>query len=81
MTQATPGFFDRVAAVLEDVRPSLRADGGDIELISAEELTGRVEVRMTGACRHCPAAVFTLSYAVEARLKQALPGIRDIVSI
>jgi Fe-S cluster biogenesis protein NfuA len=81
MPEATQPFFDRVAAVLQELRPSLKADGGDIELISADEATGRVEVRMTGACRFCPSAVFTLAYGVEARLKQVLPGIKDVVSI
>jgi Fe-S cluster biogenesis protein NfuA len=71
----------RVRAVLEDVRPMLRADGGDIEFISADPESGRVEVRLQGACRHCAASLFTMTYAVEARLKQAIPSIQEVVAI
>lgn len=81
MADAPLPFADQVAVVLADLRPSLQADGGDIELVLADEVAGRVEVRLTGACKHCPAAVFTLAYGVEARLKQALPAIRDVVAI
>ena len=71
----------RVAAVLEEVRPTLRADGGDIELVSADAEQGRVEVRLRGACKHCAASLFTMTYAVEARLKQAIPAIQEVVAI
>ncbi len=74
-------FADRVAALLDELRPSLKADGGDIELVSADEAIGRVEVRLTGACEHCPASTFTMAYGVEARLKQALPTVRDVVAV
>ena len=71
----------RVLAVLEEVRPILRADGGDIELVDVDPQQGRVEVRLQGACRSCAASVFTMAYAVEARLKQAVPAIQEVVAI
>jgi Fe-S cluster biogenesis protein NfuA len=71
----------RVRAVLDDVRPTLRADGGDIELVGVDAATGRVEVRLKGACTHCAASIFTMTYAVEARLKQAIPSIQEVVAI
>jgi Fe-S cluster biogenesis protein NfuA len=80
LTSSLP-FEERVAAILEEIRPSLRADGGNIDLVSVDEAAGRVEVRLTGACKHCPASTFTMAYAVEARLKQALPNIREVVAL
>jgi len=71
----------RVQAVLEEVRPTLRADGGDIELVGVDAERGRVEVRLKGACTHCAASIFTMTYAVEARLKQAIPSIQEVVAI
>jgi len=81
MAESQLPFAERVAAVLDELRPSLRADGGDIDLVSVDEASGRVEVRLTGACKHCPASVFTMAYGVEARLKQALPTVRDVVAV
>jgi Fe-S cluster biogenesis protein NfuA len=74
-------FESRVAAVLEDLRPMLRADGGNIELVRVDEARGRVEVHLTGACSHCAAAVITLSMGVEARLREAIPTIREVVRV
>jgi Fe-S cluster biogenesis protein NfuA len=74
-------FETRVRAVLESLRPMLRADGGDIELVLADEARGRVEVHLKGACSHCAASMITLSMGVEARLREALPTIREVVRV
>ena len=81
MSSEVPSFTDRVLRILAEVRPMLRADGGDIELVRADESSGRVEVRLKGACSHCPALPDTLSLGVEARLKQAIPSIREVISV
>lgn len=74
-------FRAEVLAVLEELRPALRADGGDIALVSADEASGRVEVHLVGACRTCAASTLTMSLGVEARLKQRLPAVRTVVSV
>ena len=74
-------FEEQVRVVLEELRPSLRADGGDIALISANEATGRVEVHLKGACRTCAASIYTMSLGVEARLKERIPAVREVVSV
>ncbi|HZL98833.1 MAG TPA: NifU family protein [Planctomycetota bacterium] len=68
-------------AVLDDVRPLLRADGGDVELVSADAKRGRVEVRLIGACTRCPASAQTLASGVEARLKHSLPAVRQVIRV
>jgi Fe-S cluster biogenesis protein NfuA len=78
---ASMNFEAHVLAVLEELRPSLRADGGDIALVTADEASGRVEVHLKGACRTCAASMMTMSLGVEARLKQRIPRVREVVSV
>ncbi|MBN1242785.1 MAG: NifU family protein [Spirochaetales bacterium] len=68
---------DRVRKAIEEVRPSLQADGGDIEFVSIEE-GGKVNVRLTGACGSCPMATFTLKQGVENYMKKVIPEITEV---
>jgi len=62
---------ERVQAVLERVRPFLKADGGDIELIDVNG--NSADVRLTGVCAECPSAHMTLHLGVETALRDELP--------
>jgi len=66
---------EKVLRAIQDVRPSLQADGGDIELVDVGE-DGIVKVRLTGACGSCPMAVMTLKQGVESYLKKVIPEAR-----
>jgi Fe-S cluster biogenesis protein NfuA len=70
--------FDNVNTAIQDVRPSLQADGGDIELISVSD-EGKVTVRLKGACGSCPMAIMTLKQGVEAYLKKVIPDVTEVV--
>ncbi|PKL26040.1 MAG: hypothetical protein CVV47_02605 [Spirochaetae bacterium HGW-Spirochaetae-3] len=70
--------LESIKKAIEDVRPSLQADGGDIELISVSE-EGKVTVRLKGACGSCPMAVMTLKQGVEAYLKKVVPEVTEVV--
>jgi Fe-S cluster biogenesis protein NfuA len=70
--------IEAVKKAIQEVRPSLQADGGDIEFVSAAD-TGKVTVRLTGACGSCPMAVMTLKQGVEAHLKRTVPGVTEVV--
>ena len=61
----------RVEAVLDRVRPFLRADGGDIELLGVDG--NSASVRLTGVCAGCPSAQMTLHLGVETALREAIP--------
>ena len=67
-----------VAAVLDLVRPSLIADGGDVKLIDVSE-DGIVTVELTGACRGCPLSELTLANGIERILKERVPGVTRVV--
>lgn len=70
---------EKVEAVLNKVRPTLQADGGNIELIDVKD--GVVQVVLTGACSGCPMAAITLKEGVEKALKAAIPEVKSVVSV
>jgi Fe-S cluster biogenesis protein NfuA len=69
----------QVEDALEEVRPALQMDGGDVELVGIE--AGVVQVRLLGACGGCPMAMMTLVGFVEERLRQRVPEIRQVVNV
>lgn len=72
---------DKVKKIIEEIRPQLQNDGGDIELVSVEEATGKVNVRLKGACGSCPMATMTLKMGVEAALKEQIPEVTEVVQV
>lgn len=70
---------DRIEKVLDEIRPALQADGGDVEFIDFNE--GIVMVRMTGACGNCPMSMMTLKQGIEARMKAAIPEVEAVEQI
>ena len=69
---------DDVQAVLELIRPSLIADGGDVTLVDVED-DGTVTVELTGACKGCPLSALTLANGIERSLKERVPGVTSVV--
>ena len=80
-TQASQTMTDRVTTVIDAVRPMLQGHGGDIELVSVEESTGVVTVRLQGACSGCPGAKMTLKLGVERHLKEHVPEVSEVVAV
>jgi Fe-S cluster biogenesis protein NfuA len=72
---------ERIERALElSVRPDLRSEGGDVELVGIDE-DNIVQVRLTGACQGCPSSIVTLSMRVEATLKALIPEIRFLEAV
>lgn len=67
-----------VAAVLELIRPSLKADGGDCRLVAVDQ-DGTVTVELQGACKGCPLSQMTLANGIERILKERVPGVTKVV--
>jgi Fe-S cluster biogenesis protein NfuA len=67
---------EKVEEVLKKIRPSLQADGGDVELVDV--VNGVVKVRLTGACGTCPMSTMTLKMGVERILKEHIPEIKSV---
>ena len=71
---------DKVAEVLETIRPSLQADGGDVELIEVTD-EGVVKVELQGACAGCPMSQMTLKMGIEKELKKQIPDVKEVQSV
>ncbi len=70
---------DKVEEVLDKIRPALKADGGDVELVGVDD--GVVSVKLTGACGSCPMSTMTLKFGVESILKKELPDVKEVVAV
>lgn len=71
---------EKVEQVLSKIRPSLQADGGDVELIDVTD-EGIVKVKLTGACGGCPMAQMTLKAGIEKALKEEVPEIKSVEEV
>lgn len=71
---------EAVQKVLDMVRPSLQADGGDAELVDVDE-NGVVKLRLTGACAGCPMSQLTLKEGIERVLKEKLPQVTSVQAV
>ena len=70
--------IEDVRAVLDLIRPSLQADGGDVKLVGVDD-EGVVSVELQGACKGCPMSQLTLANGVERILKERVPGVTSVV--
>ena len=73
-------FEEKVAEVIQSIRPMLQNDGGDIELVGCDE-DKTVRVRLQGACKGCPGAAMTLKMGVERMLKQNIDEVKEVVAV
>jgi Fe-S cluster biogenesis protein NfuA len=70
----------QVEKALNEVRPSLQADGGDVQLVDVSE-QGVVKVKLTGACYGCPMSQMTLSNGIERYLKKQVPEVTKVEAV
>ncbi len=70
---------EEVGKVLDEIRPSLQADGGDVELVGIEE--NIVKVRLVGHCAGCAYSTMTLKMGIERLLKQRIPEIKGVEQV
>ncbi len=70
---------EKVAKVLNKIRPQLIRDGGDVELIEVNN--GTVKVKLTGACAGCPMSTLTLKMGIERILKKEIPEIKEVIAV
>ena len=71
---------EKVEKVLNEIRPGLQADGGNVELVDVTE-DGIVKVRLTGACAGCPMSTLTLKMAIEKRIKEQIPEVKTVEQV
>lgn len=71
---------EQIEAVLDEIRPTLIADGGNVELIDVSE-DGVVSVKLVGACGSCPMSTVTLKMGIERALLERVPGVKEVVQV
>ncbi|MEO5362730.1 MAG: NifU family protein [Magnetococcus sp. DMHC-8] len=71
---------EQVQRVLDEIRPFLQRDGGDVELVNVTP-DNVVQVRLRGACGSCPGATMTLKNGIERTMKQRIPEIRSVENV
>ncbi len=71
---------DEVEKLINEIRPQLIADGGDIELVDVDK-DGVVKVKLKGACAGCPMSQMTLQLGVERYLKSKVPKVKRVISV
>jgi Fe-S cluster biogenesis protein NfuA len=71
---------ESVQTALNDIRPALQADGGDVTLVDVSE-AGVVKVKLTGACRGCPMGMQTLKMGIEKQLKEKVPEVIEVIGV
>jgi Fe-S cluster biogenesis protein NfuA len=70
---------EKIQKSLDKIRPGLRADGGDVELVEVKD--GVVKVKLTGACGGCPMSQLTLKMGIERQLKKDVPEIKEVLAV
>ena len=70
---------EQVQKVIDKIRPSLQADGGDVELVAVENDV--VKVRLKGACAGCPMSQMTLKNGIERMIKKEIPAVKSVESV
>lgn len=70
---------ERVESVLDEVRPSLQADGGNVELVDIDD--GVVKVRLVGACGSCPSSTMTLKMGIERILRERIAEVKSVEQV
>lgn len=72
---------ERIQEVLEQIRPALHADGGDVEFLGFDESEGVVHLRLMGACESCPISMLTLKEGIERRIRSTVPEVMEVMAV
>lgn len=78
---AQEGVEDRIRAALDEVRPALQFDGGDLEFLDYSPDSGVVRIQMVGACHGCAMSEMTLTAGLERIVKERVPEVRSLINV
>ncbi len=74
-------ILEKIEDTLDTIRPALRSDGGDVELVGFDDAEGIVQLRLMGACSACPISQLTMKQGIERRLRAVLPEVREVQAV
>ena len=70
---------DRIETALEQIRPNIQMDGGDVRFVRFED--GVVYIKLLGACEGCPVSSFTVKLGIEEHLKEQIPEVQEVIAV
>ena len=74
-------IIEKIKSVINEVRPYIQEDGGDVEFVSFDEKTGLVEVELQGHCVGCPMSTITLKQGLEDNIKKSVSEVKEVIAI
>ncbi len=72
---------EKIQEVLDQIRPALHADGGDVEYLGFDPVDGVVQLRLLGACESCPISMLTLKEGIEKRIRNSVPEVTEVLAV
>jgi Fe-S cluster biogenesis protein NfuA len=76
-----PSILEQIEDTLDVIRPALREDGGDVELVGFDDAEGVVQLRLVGACSSCPISTLTVKQGIERRIMASIPQVREVQAV
>jgi Fe-S cluster biogenesis protein NfuA len=80
MSTQREDILNNINTAIDEIRPYLKADGGNVELVNLEP-DNTVKVRLMGACDGCPFSVMTLRAGIEQAIRKKFPEMKELVAI
>ena len=74
-------IIERIEDTLDVIRPALREDGGDVEVLGFDSSEGVVQLRLVGACSSCPISTMTVKQGIERRIMASVPEVRAVQAV
>ena len=71
----------KIKEAIEQIRPSLLMDGGDVHFVNFDETSGVLKVELTGHCAHCPMSSITLKQGIEAEIKKMAKEVKEVRAV
>lgn len=72
---------NKIEKSLDEIRPMLQADGGDVQFVDFDEKTGLLKVQLMGMCAHCPMSQITLKQGIEAKIMKEIPEVKEVIAV
>ena len=74
-------IVDQIKKILEQIRPSLQMDGGDVQFVDFDASSGILKVELIGHCAHCPMSTVTLKQGIESEIMRSVPEVKEVRAV
>jgi len=80
-TKIPASTIDKIKSVIEQIRPSLQMDGGDVQFVDFNAESGVLKVELIGHCAHCPMSTITLKQGIEGEITRSVPEVKEVRAV